>query len=250
MDGTDSTADLYETTVAVDDEATIPLLASGELEVLGRMPWSSNGTYLVKLDDGAHHTQAVYKPQTGERPLWDFPAGLWRREVATYELATALGWPVVPPTIVRHDAPLGVGSLQWFVPADFEQHYFTLHTEARHRRRLEQICLLDLVANNTDRKSGHVLLGLDGNVWAIDNGLSFHEDFKIRTVLWDFGGEAIDAELADALGRLVTEGLPEVFEDLLDRDERRATLERARALLSGGRFPVDPTGRCYPWPLV
>ncbi len=250
MDGTDSTADLSDTTVAVDDETTIPLLASGEIEVLGRMPWSSNGTYLVHIDDGTDHTQAVYKPQTGERPLWDFEPGLWRREVATYELATALGWPVVPPTIVRHDAPLGVGSLQWFVPADFEQHYFTLQTEARHRRRLEQICLLDLVANNTDRKSGHVLLGLDGNVWAIDNGLSFHEDFKIRTVLWDFGGEAIEAELADALARLIDTGLPEVFDDLLDSDERRATLERARALLSGGRFPVDPTGRCYPWPLV
>ncbi len=239
-----------DSTVDVDDEATIPLLACGDIEVVGRMPWSSNGTYLVELRDRTDHTQAVYKPQTGERPLWDFEPGLWRREVATYELATALGWPVVPPTIVRHDAPLGVGSLQWFVPADFEQHYFTLQTEARHRRRLEQICLLDLVANNTDRKSGHVLLGLDGNVWAIDNGLSFHEDFKIRTVLWDFGGEAIEAELADALARLIDTGLPEVFDDLLDSDERRATLERARALLSGGRFPVDPTGRCYPWPLV
>ena len=250
MDGTDSTEDLSDTTVAVDDENTIPLLASGEIEVLGRMPWSSNGTYLVHIGDGADHTRAVYKPQAGERPLWDFPAGLWRREVATYELATALGWPVVPPTIVRHDAPLGVGSLQWFVPADFEQHYFTLHTEARHRRRLQQICLLDLVANNTDRKSGHVLLGLDGKVWAIDNGLSFHEDFKIRTVLWDFAGEPIDAELADALGRLVTDGLPGVFDDLLDRDEREATLRRARALLSGGEFPVDPSGSRYPWPLV
>ena len=95
-----------------------------------------------------------------------------------------------------------------------------------------------------------MLLGLDGKVWAIDNGLSFHEDFKIRTVLWDFAGEPIDADLADALGRLVTDGLPGVFDDLLDLDERRATLKRARALLSGGEFPVDPSGSRYPWPLV
>ena len=239
-----------DSTVDVDDEATIPLLACGTIDVLGRMPWSSNGTYLVRLSDPTDHTRAVYKPQAGERPLWDFPGGLWRREVAAYELATALGWSVVPPTIVRQDAPLGVGSLQWFVPADFEQHYFTLHGDPRHRRRLEQICLLDLVANNTDRKSGHVLLGLDGQVWAIDNGLSFHEEPKVRTVLWDFGGRPIDAELAGAIEQLTNAGLPGVFDDLLDRDERSATLRRARALLSAGRFPVDPTGHGYPWPLI
>lgn len=239
-----------ESSVMVDDPATLPLLACGDIEILGRMPWSSNGTYLVRVSEGDEHTQAIYKPERGERPLWDFPAGLWRREVATYELGTALGWPVVPPTVIRYDAPLGVGSLQFFVQAHFEEHYFTFHEETRHHQRLRQICLLDLVANNTDRKSGHVLLGMDGLAWAIDNGLSFHEEFKIRTVIWDFGGEPIDGSLATSIAGLLDRGLPTIFDDLLDADEREATLDRARMVLAGAEFPTDPTGRRYPWPLV
>src|SRR5664279_465549 len=144
--------DLLDSTVSVDDDATLPLLRMGEVEILGRMPWSSNATFLVTVDDGTDRTQGVYKPEAGERPLWDFDPGLWRREVATYELAHALGWPVVPPTVIREDGPAGVGSVQFYVPARYEEHYFTVRDIPRHRRSLEQICLLDLVANNTDRK--------------------------------------------------------------------------------------------------
>jgi len=242
--------DLIDSTVAVDDTATLPLLRHGAIEIHGRMPFSSNATFLVTVDDGTDHTQAIYKPEAGERPLWDFPAGLWRREIATYEVATALGWPVVPPTVARNEAPAGRGSLQFFVPAHFEEHYFTMRDHDRYRLALEQICLLDVIANNTDRKGGHCLLGHDDRVWAIDNGLSFHTEFKLRTVLWDFAGEPIPAELHDALCRLVTNGLPDSVAELLDDDEQQATLRRTRGLTTGGRFPSDPSGQRYPWPLV
>lgn len=242
--------DLLDSTVAVDADATLPLLRSGAIEVHGRMPFSSNATFLVTVDDGTDRTQAIYKPEAGERPLWDFPPGLWRREVATYELAVALGWPVVPPTVVREDAPAGVGSVQFFVPARYEEHYFTLRDVAEHRTALEQICLLDAVSNNTDRKGGHCLLGRDGRIWAIDNGLSFHEEFKLRTVLWDFAGDPIPADLHEALGHLLDAGVPAAVAGLLDPPEVDATLSRTRALVANGRFPVDPTGQRWPWPMV
>jgi uncharacterized repeat protein (TIGR03843 family) len=235
--------------VDVDDPAVMPLLRQGRVEVLGRMPWSSNGTYLVRVTDEAHHTQAIYKPESGERPLWDFPSGLWRREIATYDMAEFLGWHVVPPT-VECDGPLGVGSLQFFVPAHFEEHYFTLRERPEHRRELEQICLLDLVTNNTDRKGGHCLAGLDGRIWAIDHGVSFHQEFKLRTVMWDFAGERIPSDLAADLARLLDQGLPRSVAVHLDPFERDAVMTRTRAVLAGGRFPHDPTGRRYPWPLV
>ncbi len=213
------------------------------------MPWSSNGTYLVTLD-GEGHRKAIYKPLRGERPLWDFPSGLYRREIAAYELSDALGWGVVPPTVLRN-GPMGEGSLQLFVEADFEQHYFTVSDDVRYRADLMAICAFDIVANNTDRKSGHCLIGGDGRVYGIDNGLSFHAEFKLRTVLWDYAGQDIPQPLLEDLARLRAAGLPASVADLLDDDEEReACLERMDLLLSGRRFPADPTGRRYPWPLV
>ena len=242
--------DLLDSTVEVDDDATLGLLRRGEIEILGRMPFSSNATFLVNVDDGSDHTQAIYKPEAGEQPLWDFPAGLWKREVATYELAVALGWGVAPPTVIRRDAPAGVGSLQFYVPSHYEEHYFTFRERPELRRQLEQICLLDLVANNTDRKGGHTLLGHDGRVWAIAHGLSFHAEFKIRTVLWDFAAEPVPRELVEDLERFVADGLPETLAELLDPFERDAVVVRANAVIANGAFPTDPTGRRHPWPLV
>jgi hypothetical protein len=272
------------------DPALLDHLRTAELELLGRMPWASNGTFLVRLVDderaarqgdstgeaddagpgdaaderagscvkdrpatergeGAATMQAIYKPRRGERPLWDFPPGLYKREAAAYELAAMLGWWVVPPTVVR-EGPLGEGSVQLFIEADFEQHYFTLQEEARYRWDFLAICVFDLVANNTDRKSGHCLLGPDGRIWAIDNGLCFATDFKLRTVLWDFAGEPIPDDLLDDLRRLVDDGPSPALAALLDDDEQLAMLERADALVRSRRFPVDRTGRRYPWPLV
>lgn len=232
-----------------NDEATLAVLREGPIEILGRMPWSSNGTYLVALDEQGER-KAIYKPLRGERPLWDFPSGLYRREVAAYELSDALGWDVVPPTVLR-DGPHGTGSVQLFVDADFEHHYFTISDEQRYRDDLMAICVFDIVANNTDRKSGHCLLGKDGRIYAIDNGLSFHAEFKLRTVLWDYAGEPIPEPLLDDLAQLCERGLPSALLDLLDDDEEReACVERMGMLLRGRRFPSDPSGRRYPWPLV
>jgi len=242
--------ELLDATVAPTDSGAAHLLRSGQIEVHGRMPWSSNRTFLSSVSDGDERAQAIYKPEAGERPLWDFPAGLWKREVAAYELSEALGWHVVPATVARSDAPLGEGSLQFFVPSDYESHYFTVRDDRTHRRRLEQICVLDIIANNTDRKAGHCLLGDDGQIWAIDNGLSFHAEFKVRTVLWDFGGDPLPAEIVADVCRLVEHGLPSAVDDLLDVFERDAALTRANAIVAGGRFPEDPTGQRYPWPLV
>jgi uncharacterized repeat protein (TIGR03843 family) len=226
------------------------LLQRGEVVVQGRMPWSSNHTFLVELCLDNASTRAVYKPAQGERPLWDFPDGLYQREVAAYELSEALGWQLVPLTIERDDAPMGEGSLQWFVDADFEQHYFTLIEDDQWRPQLERICAFDLLVNSTDRKSGHCLLDGDGHIWAIDNGLSFHAEFKLRTVIWEFAGAPIPSAILDDVAALLDNGLPDGVSRYLDTFERDAVLTRGRALVREGHFPIDSTGRRYPWPLV
>ena len=153
--------------------------------------------------------RGIYKPLRGERPLWDFEPGLHKREVAAYELSQAMGIGAVPPTILRHDGPLGEGSIQWFVDADHREHYFTI---AEHRPdlhdQLRAIAVLDVIANNTDRKSGHCLLAPgwadaepSERVWAIDNGLCFATDFKLRTVIWEFAGESLSDALVAAVLR-------------------------------------------------
>jgi uncharacterized repeat protein (TIGR03843 family) len=231
---------------------TLELLRSGEVEVLGRMPWSSNATLLVEVHKGAACVRAVYKPRRGERPLWDFPDGLDRREVAAYELSSWLGWSIVPETVLRDDdgLPFGVGSLQRFVDFDPEQHYFTLVEDRARHQALRTICCFDLVANSADRKGGHCLAGDDGRLWAVDNGLSFHCHTKLRTVIWEFGGQPIPDNLVADLRRLAEQGPPPALAGLLSPAEGRALVRRAAAVAGRGVFPVDHTGRRYPWPLV
>ena len=164
--------------------------------------------------------QAIYKPVRGERPLWDFEPGLHKREAAAYRLSEAMGFGVVPPTVLRDDGPLGEGSLQWFVAADHREHYFTIAEQRPDLHpQLRDIAVLDVVANNTDRKSGHCLLAGD-RVWAIDNGLCFAPDFKLRTVIWEFAGDALTPAQLD--GR--RDGVP-----------RRAGGHRRAARTDGGR---------------
>ena len=198
---------------------------------------------------GEQWTRAIYKPRRGERPLWDFPRGLDRREVAAHELSEALGWGLVPHTVLR-DGPLGVGSVQRFVDADFEQHYFTLYESGRHHDRMRAMCAFDLVANNTDRKSGHCLVSVGDELFGIDHGLCFHEDFKLRTVIWEFAGEPVPDHLLADLERLQACGLPDALADLLDADEQDAVLDRVGMVLDLGHFPLDESGHRYPWPLV
>lgn len=193
--------------------------------------------------------KAVYKPMQGERPLWDFPEGLFRREVAAYELSRSLGWEVIPATVVRDDV-LGVGSLQRFVEADFSRHYFVLRDAGRYDDQLRRMCLFDLLANNTDRKGGHVLVDAEDHLWGIDNGLCFSTEARLRTVIWDFADDPVPDDLMDSVASLVECGLPDAVTDLLFDDEVDQILRRAKAIRSARRFPHDPTGRAIPWPLI
>lgn len=231
------------------DPARRTALLEGDVAVLGRMPYSSNTTLLVDVCHEGETSKAVYKPGRGERPLWDFPPDLYKREVAAYELARALGWDLVPTTVVR-DGPLGEGSLQQFVDADFDEHYFTMFEIDECREQLVRICLFDLLANNTDRKGGHCLLGTDGHVWAIDNALCFHAEFKLRTVIWEFAGTPMPDPLLADVEAFLEAGLPDALAAVLDPLERDALLLRADAVRRERVFPTDPTGRRYPWPMV
>jgi len=234
------------------------LLATRELIIEGRLPWSSNLTFLVtaETDDDADSAplQAVYKPHQGEQSLWDFPDGLYRREVAAGVLSDALGWGVVPPTVLREDGPFGPGSVQLFVEADYEQHYFTLLNTLDDDDRLDRlhvICAFDVVANNADRKSGHVLVGPDGRLWGIDQGLCFHVQHKLRTVIWDFAGEPVPGHVVDDLTAFISRDLPADLEGLLSASEADAMYERAQWLVAEGIFPEPSEDHPpYPWPLV
>jgi len=225
------------------------VLTCGEIDIEGRMPWSSNATFLVNIVCDGDHAQGIYKPMRGERPLWDFEPGLHRREVAAYRLSEALGLDLVPPTVLR-DGPYGEGSVQWFVDVDHRQHYFTIHEERPDLHdTLRNVAVFDLLANNTDRKSGHVLIDSDDHVWGIDHGLCFSADFKLRTVVWEFGGEPIDAALLDAI-RPIGRAVPLEIATLLADDEVAALQERAQWVAANPVFPVDQSGRRYPWPIV
>jgi len=213
------------------------------------MPWASNATFLASVTHGGERRAAIYKPHRGERPLWDFPDGLYRREVAAYEVSAALGWGIVPETVLREDAPLGPGSLQRFVEADFEQHYFTLLEDRTWHEELRRVAVFDLVVNNADRKSGHCLVA-EGRIWGIDNGLCFHVQSKLRTVIWDFGGAEVPAELKADLARFASTP-PAILADLLNPSELEALRKRAAMVARLERFPnPDPDSRPYPWPLV
>ncbi|MDI3329566.1 MAG: SCO1664 family protein [Micrococcus sp.] len=241
------------------------LLLCGEIELLGRMVNSSNETYLAELTLGDAQHWAIYKPELGERPLRDFPPGLHRRERAAYLLSEALGWGVVPPTVVREEGPFGIGSMQLFIEHDPDRHYFILLDAAADlvalaepagvgapatlADQLRRLALFDLVANNADRKAGHVLAGTDGRLWGIDHGLCFAAPFKLRTVMWDFAGEEIDAGLVADVAPLAEE-VPGELADLLDWREADALQARVRQLLAAPRFPEDPTGTRFPWPLI
>lgn len=240
----------HELTALASAEIPDPIafLTSAEPEIEGRMPWSSNATFLVTMRADDVEQRAIYKPVRGERPLWDFEPGLHRRERAAYLLSEHLGFGVVPPTVIR-EGPAGEGSFQWFVDADHSEHYFTIYEKFRHLHgQLREIAVLDILANNTDRKSGHCLLAHD-RVWAIDNGLCFSAEFKLRTVIWEFAGERLGGELAARIAGL-TDHVPDEIAELLDADEVHAVRRRAADLCDGCVLPEDDTGRRYPWPLI
>lgn len=230
------------------------LSALPDFKILGLLHGASNYTFLARL--GPHEPsglRAVYKPARGESPLWDFAAGtLYRREVAAYELSKVLGWPNIPPTVVREEAPHGVGALQLFIEAD-RRHF--LGENAGHQDVWARVALFDVIANNADRKSSHCLFDAHDKVWVIDHGLTFHVDDKLRTVIWEFSGRPLPVELCDDVERTLIElergALGRTLTELLSRAELRVLKRRVREVLDPKwRFPEPTSAWSIPWPPV
>jgi len=226
------------------------ILENGDIALEGQFLPGSNYTFLVRVSYRGKELPAVYKPTGGERPLWDFPpASLARREVAAYRLSELLGFHLVPCTVLRA-GPLGPGALQQFIRHDPAYHYFTFTPQ--DRQRLRPVVLFDLIANNADRKGSHLLIEKRSHrLYAIDHGLCFHAEEKLRTVLWDFAGEAIPQPLLESVQAFLALGhdLFAVFRPYLSRSEIAALRQRVENLLRNPVFPYPPPyRRAFPYP--
>jgi len=234
----------------MDNSQTVKLeqaLQNGNLELKGQFTLGSNYTFLVEITHQGKTYSAVYKPQRGEQPLWDFPENsLAHREVAAYLISEALGFHFVPLTILRETGPYGAGSLQQFIEYDAEYHYFTFTKS--DKQLLKPVVLFDLLVNNADRKGGHVFFENDTHkLFAIDHGICFHEDDKLRTVLWDFGGQPIPEDLLSRLS--LRPGLLAELRPHLSPREIEALCRRAESIRKRGSFPRQPRDRrATPWP--
>ena len=251
----------------------IAALRDGELEVIGRLIGSSNNAMVVRVwpAPGAEGDAprafgraleeddllAVWKPTAGERPLFDFPLGtLTRREVAAYLVSEATGWGIVPPTLLR-DGPYGEGMVQRWIDVDPEADPIAMVND--DDPRLRRIAVLDAILNNTDRKAGHLLPVPGGHLYAVDHGVTFSEEPKLRTVLWAWEGDPFDAEelaalacVRDELGSAVAPGsLATALAELLAAPEIEATRARVAGLLATGVFPSPSDDwPAIPWPPV
>ncbi|HET6445107.1 MAG TPA: SCO1664 family protein [candidate division Zixibacteria bacterium] len=220
----------------------------------GLVPWGSNYTFLVHVCGELEQVGAIYKPSKGERPLWDFASGtLSKRERAAFLVSEAIQWDLVPPTILR-DGPHGWGSLQYFVEHNSQQHYLTLQGD--YKEQVKRIALFDVLINNADRKSGHVIVDNSDRLWAIDHGLCFHSENKLRSVIWEFAGEPLPESLLSDLLSLLSllsnsEGLiRQELGTLLSSLEMEALGSRLNGLIENRKFPAPGPGRHYPWPLI
>jgi hypothetical protein len=228
------------------DQSTYEFLCQGEFLSCDLTPAGSNYTFLSKIRLGEREGLAIYKPKDGEVPLWDFPSGtLYKREYAAYLLSEILGWDFIPLTIIR-EGPYGIGSVQHFIEHNPKENYYTLHED--HLDDLRMIACYDLVANNTDRKAGHVIMSHDGKLWGIDQGLTFHADTKIRTVIWDFAGDPIPEKHLASLRKLAhqlptpTPRLQELL-DLLRPEEIASLGLRLEWVLRERVYPGAPGRR-------
>ena len=224
-------------------------LTHGNYELKGQFVLGSNYTFLVNVQHEGVEYPAVYKPSKGEQPLWDFPDNtLAQREVAAYLLSEQLGFHFVPVTILREDGPYGRGSLQQYLQYDVEYHYFNFTTE--DKELLKPIMLFDLLINNADRKGSHIFFEKDTHkLYAIDHGLCFHEEDKIRTVIWDFAGHAIPGELLAPLAQ--ADSWSATLEPYLSPEEITALQRRAEKLLASKVFPRAPRDRrAFPYPPI
>lgn len=220
---------------------------NGDLEIKGQFTLGSNYTFLVEVCYQDQVYPAVYKPTRGEQPLWDFEENtLALREVAAYIVSEVMGFHIVPFTVLREDGPYGAGSLQQFIEHDPNHHYFTFSSE--EKLLLKPVVVFDLLVNNADRKGGHVFFeDKTHHLFAIDHGICFHEEEKLRTVLWDFGGQQIPDELLSRLS--LSSNLLTELEPYLSPSELDALQSRAERIVKRGVFPHQPRDRrAMPWP--
>ncbi len=221
---------------------------------IGLHPGGSNYVFVIRLVDQDDEIYAIYKPASGERPLRDFPYGtLHNREWSAYLLADALGWPAVPPTVVR-EGPHGIGSVQLFIDADFTKHYFNLRDE-----RLDDytpIAMFDVLINNADRKGGACLLDAEGQLWAVDHGLTFNPLARRRTVMFEFNGTPYPEDLLDALNELLSslengnDELRNKLSDTLDIHEIDSLIRRGKEMIEDRTFPILDPDWNVPWPMI
>jgi uncharacterized repeat protein (TIGR03843 family) len=240
--------------MVIDVEANVnsiqELISTGPMKITGRLVDASNATMLAKIDDGSEGIQVIYKPVAGERPLWDFPNGtLAEREYAAYLLSSHGGFNVVPFTILR-DGPFGSGAVQQWI--DIDDEIDLVEFFQRDDEKLRRIALFDSVINNTDRKIGHLLPTRDGHVLGCDHGVTFHEEDKLRTVLWQWAGQDLSDEeitLLLDLELMLASELGELLDSLLTVAEIRALNLRIHRLLEQGKFP-EPSQDwpSVPWP--
>ncbi|MGD0373332.1 MAG: SCO1664 family protein [Streptosporangiaceae bacterium] len=232
----------------------LDLLAQGSLDVQGRLVMASNETFYCTLRHGEREAACVYKPVAGERPLWDFPSGtLAGREVAAYQVSEAAGWHLVPPTVYR-DGPFGPGMCQLWVDADPSVDLVALARRTDHGA-LREMAVFDAVVNNADRKIGHLLPTADGALFGCDHGVCFGEDYKLRTVLWQWRGKSLPGSAVDALGvlqrALAADGLGAKLGRWLAPGEVTATRQRIDLLLRHRVHPYPPDDwPAVPWPPV
>lgn len=230
------------------EERIVELLTSGEMEVLGLLPYASNATLLARVTDGDLEGMAVYKPRRGERPLWDFPSGtLCLREYAAWVVDRAMGFGLVPPTVLR-DGPAGFGAVQLFIEEVTDADpYDLLETRADDLRR---VALYDVIVNNADRKAGHLVVDTTGRLWSVDHGICFHDEPKLRTVIWAFEGDAIEPALLERVEALQrAEDAFGALRELLAAAEVDALCARIDRVLRTRTYPSPGPGRHHvPWP--
>jgi uncharacterized repeat protein (TIGR03843 family) len=237
-----------------DDGPALELLADGELTVEGRLVAASNATLYCTIELDGQTAACVYKPVAGERPLWDFPPGtLAGREVAAYAVSQAAGWNLVPPTVMR-DGPYGPGMCQLWIDADTGTDLVAL-ARSRDQPKLRDMAVFDAAINNADRKIGHLLPIGDGRLYGCDHGVCFGEEYKLRTVLWQWRGQKLPGRALAALARLkeelVTGSLAATLPELLSEDEVTATKDRVELLIEHRVHPYPPENwPAVPWPPV
>jgi uncharacterized repeat protein (TIGR03843 family) len=235
-----------------DHSAALELLAQGDLAVEGRLVVASNATLYCTIRGGGAEAACVYKPVAGERPLWDFPHGtLAGREVAAYAVSRAAGWNLVPPTVYR-DGPFGPGMCQLWIDTDAAVDLVGLSRSADNQA-LRDMAVFDAVVNNADRKIGHLLPVSDGRLYGCDHGVCFGEEYKLRTVLWQWRGRKLPARALRALAQLKAElatgSLAAELPQRLTEDEITATRQRVDLLLQAGIHPYPPEDwPAVPWP--